>query len=55
MLLCRHQNVGQNRDTKIANGSFGSVSQIFSPDVKNLKIVIYKTIILPVVPYGCET
>jgi hypothetical protein len=28
MLLSRHQNVGQNRDIKIANRSFGNVSQI---------------------------
>jgi hypothetical protein len=28
MLLSRHQNVGQNRDKKIANRSFGNVSQI---------------------------
>jgi hypothetical protein len=27
MLLSRHQNVGQNRDIKIANRSFESVSQ----------------------------
>jgi hypothetical protein len=27
MLLSRHQNVGQNRDIKIANRSFGNVSQ----------------------------
>jgi hypothetical protein len=26
MLLSRHQNVGQNRDIKIANRSFGNVS-----------------------------
>jgi hypothetical protein len=27
MLLSRHQNIGQNRDTKIANRSFENVSQ----------------------------
>jgi hypothetical protein len=27
MLLPRHQNAGQNRDIKIANGSFENVSQ----------------------------
>jgi hypothetical protein len=27
MLLSRHQNVGQSRDTKIANRSFENVSQ----------------------------
>jgi hypothetical protein len=28
MLLCRHQNAGQNRYIKIANGSFENVSQL---------------------------
>jgi hypothetical protein len=91
MLLSRHQNVGQNRDIKIANRSFENVSQfkylgttvtnqnLIQEEVKrrlnsgnacyhsvqnllssrllskNLKIRIYKTIILPVVLYGCET
>jgi hypothetical protein len=27
MLLCRHQNKGKNQDIKIANRSFGNVSQ----------------------------
>jgi hypothetical protein len=91
MLLSRHQNVGQNRDIKIANRSFGNVSQfkylgttvtnqnLIQEEIKgilnsgnacyhsvqsllssrllskNLKIRLYKTIILPVVLYGCET
>jgi hypothetical protein len=91
MLLSRHQNVGQNRDIKIANRSFGNVSQfkylgtIVTNQIemqeeikrrlntgnvchrsvqnlpsscllsKKLKIRIYKTIILPVVLYGCAT
>jgi hypothetical protein len=91
MLLFRHQNVGQNRDIKIANRSFENVSQfkylgktvrnqnLIQEDIKrtlnsgnacyhsvqnllssrllsrNLKIRIYKTIIKPVVLYGCET
>jgi hypothetical protein len=90
MLPSRHQNVGQNRDTKIANRSFENVSQfkylgtvtnqhLIQEEIKrrlnsgkacylsvqsllsslllskNLKIRIYKTIILPVVLYGCET
>jgi hypothetical protein len=91
MLLSRHQNVGQNRDIKIANKSFENVSQfiylgttvanqnLMQEEIKrrlnsgnacyhsvqsllssrllskNLKIRIYKTIILPVVLYGCET
>jgi hypothetical protein len=91
MLLSRHQNVGQNRDLKLANRSFENVSQfkylgttvtnqyliqeesktilntgnacyhsvqnLLSSRLlsKNLKIRIYKTIIFPVVLYGCET
>jgi hypothetical protein len=91
MLLSRHQNVGQNREIKIANKSFENVSQfkylgttvtnqnLIPEEIrrrlnsgnacyhpvqillssrllsKNLKIRIYKTIILPVVLYGCET
>jgi hypothetical protein len=35
--------------------SFGSEPSVFSSAVKNLKIRIYKMIILPVVLYGCET
>jgi hypothetical protein len=85
------QNVGQNRDMKIANRSFETVPQLrylgttvtnqnlIQAEIKrrlnssnacyysvqnllssrflskNLKIRIYKTIILPVVLYGCET
>jgi hypothetical protein len=91
MLLSRQQNVGKNRDMKIANRSFENVSQfkylemtvtnqnLIQEEIKrrlnsdnvcyhsvqnllssqllsrNLKIRIYKTIILPVVLYGCET
>jgi hypothetical protein len=91
MLISRHQNVGRNRDLKIANISFENVSQfkylettvtnqnLIQEEIKrrlnsgntcyhsvqnllssrllskNLKIRIYKTIILPVVLYGCET
>jgi hypothetical protein len=90
VLLSRHQNVGQNRDIKIANRVFEKVSQfkylgttvtnqnLIQEEIerrfnsgnacyhsvqnllsshllsKNLKIGIYKTIILPVVLYGCE-
>jgi hypothetical protein len=90
MLLSRHQNVGQNRNIKIANRSFENVSQfkylwttvtnqnLVQDEIKsrmnsrnscyhsvqnllsshlpskNVKIRIYKTIILPVVLYGCE-
>jgi hypothetical protein len=91
MLLSRQQNVGQNRDIKIANRSFENVSQfkylgttvtilnLIQEEIKrrlnsgnvcyhsvqnllsswllskNLKITICKTIISPVVLYGCET
>jgi hypothetical protein len=91
MLLSRHQNIGQNREIKIANRSFENFSQfkylgttvrnqnLIQEEIKrrlnsgnacyhsvqillssrllsrNLKIRIYKTIILPVVLYGCET
>jgi hypothetical protein len=34
---------------------FGSESFVFSFAVENIKIRIYKTIIMPVVLYGCET
>jgi hypothetical protein len=34
---------------------FVSEPSVFSSAVKSLKIRIYKTIILPVVLYGCET
>jgi hypothetical protein len=90
MLLSGQQNVGQNRDIKIANRLFKNVSQfkylgtaitnqnMIQEEIKrrltsgnacyhsvqnlwssrllpkNLKIRIYKTIILPVVLYGCE-
>jgi len=35
--------------------SFGAESFVFQVAIKNLKIKIYRTIILPVVLYGCET
>jgi hypothetical protein len=34
---------------------FSPETFVFSSAVKNIKIRIYKTIILPVVLYGCET
>jgi hypothetical protein len=91
MLLSHHQNVGQNREIKIANRSFENVSQFkylgttvtnqnFIQEEtkkrlnsgnacyhsvqnllpsrllsKNVKIRIYKTIILSVVVHGCGT
>jgi hypothetical protein len=35
--------------------SFSPKSSVFPSHVKNLKIKIYKTVILPVVLYGCKT
>ena len=35
--------------------SFGAESFVFQFSVKNVKIKIYRTIIGPVVVYGCET
>ena len=42
---------------KAANSCYYSVQTLLSSRIlsKNLKIKIYKTIILPVVLYGCET
>jgi hypothetical protein len=34
---------------------FGPEHFVLSPAVKKVKVRIYKTIILPVVLYGCET
>jgi hypothetical protein len=34
---------------------FSPKSLVFPSHIKNLKIKIYKTVILPVVLYGCET
>jgi hypothetical protein len=35
--------------------SFGAESLVFQVAIKNTKIKIHRTIILPVVLYGCET
>ena len=42
---------------KLGNACYYSVQNLFSSSLvsKNLKIKIYRTIILPVVVYGCET
>ena len=42
---------------KSGNACYHSVQNLFSSTVlsKNLKIIIYRTIIMPVVLYGCET
>jgi len=45
------------RDNKVLNKMHYSVQNILSSSLlpKNLKIKIYRIIILPVVLYGCET
>jgi hypothetical protein len=53
MLMSRSQKVGQKRSIKIANRSFEDVSSRLLS--RNVKVKIYKTIILPVVLCGCET
>jgi sorting nexin-29 len=91
MSMSRHQNAGQNHDTKLANTSFENVAQfrylgttvtnqnLIQEEIrrrlnsgnacyhsvqnllssrllsKNTKTGIYKTVILRVVLYGCET
>jgi len=42
---------------KLGNACYHSVQNLLSSNllIKNLKIEIYRTIILPVVLYGCET
>ena len=42
---------------KLGNACYYSVQNLFSSSLlsKNVKIKIYRTIILPVVLYGCET
>ena len=42
---------------KLGNACYHSVQNLLSSSLlsKNLKIMIYRTIILPVVLYGCET
>ena len=45
------------RRINMGNGCYYSLDKIFSPRLlsKKLKINTYKTVILPVVFYGCET
>ena len=46
-----------NSRLKLGNACYHSVQNLLSSRLlsKNLKIKIYRTIILPVVSYGCET
>jgi len=47
----------RSRSTKLGNACYHSMQNLLSSRLlsKNLKIKIYRTIILPVVLYGCET
>jgi hypothetical protein len=65
MLLSCHQNAGQNQDLirqeirkrlNSGNACYHLVLNLLSSWVqsKNVKIIIFKTIILPVVLYGCK-
>jgi hypothetical protein len=46
-----------NKRLNSGNACYRSVQNLLSPRLlsKNLKIIIYKTIILPVILHGCET
>ncbi|KAJ4430005.1 hypothetical protein ANN_22213 [Periplaneta americana] len=55
-------NINDNREEikrriNMGNACYYSVEKLLSSSLlsKNLKVRIYKTVILPVVPYGCET
>jgi len=56
---CRIQTVDLERESRLKSGSacYHSVQILLSSRLlsKNLEIKIYRTIILPVVLYGCET
>ncbi|KAJ4431708.1 hypothetical protein ANN_20310 [Periplaneta americana] len=59
MIMSRDQNIVRNGNIKILNLSFEDVEKFkylgATSAIKNLKVRIYKTVILPVVLYGCET
>ncbi|KAJ4442904.1 hypothetical protein ANN_04498 [Periplaneta americana] len=59
MIMSRDQNIVRNGNIKIGDLSFEEVEKFkylgATSAVKNLKVRIYKTVILPVVLYGCET
>ncbi|KAJ4443290.1 hypothetical protein ANN_04958 [Periplaneta americana] len=59
MIMSRDQNILRNRNIKIGDLSIEGVEKFkylgATSAVKNLKVRIYKTVILPVVLYGCET
>ena len=51
ILLCS----GSQPEVRQCSLSFGAEYFVFQRDIQNLKIKIHRTIILPVVLYGCET
>ncbi|KAJ4441837.1 hypothetical protein ANN_11696, partial [Periplaneta americana] len=59
MIMSCDENIVRNGNTQIGNLSFEEVEKFkylgATSAVKNLKVRIYKTVILPVVLYGCET
>ena len=54
---CIIQVIGYSSRLKLGNASYHSVQNLLSSSLlsKNLQIKIYRTIIFPVVLYGCET
>ncbi|KAJ4427815.1 hypothetical protein ANN_25504 [Periplaneta americana] len=59
MIMSRDQNIVRNGNIKIGDLSFEEVEKFkylgATSACKNLKVRIYKTVILPVLLYGCET
>ncbi|KAJ4426792.1 hypothetical protein ANN_26591 [Periplaneta americana] len=59
MIMSRDQNIVRNGTIKVGDLSFEEVEKFTylgaTSSVKNLKVRIYQTVILPVVLYGCET
>jgi hypothetical protein len=55
LLVCMY--VTQNNKQLLQNACYRSVQSLLSSRLlsRNVKVKIYKTIILPVVLYGCET
>jgi len=54
---CKLNEIKTKSRLRLGNACYHSVQNLFSSRLlpKNLKIKIYRTIILPVVLYGCET
>ena len=57
--LTNQNSIAEEIKSRLRSGSayYHSVQNLLSPRLlsKNLKIKVYRTIILPVVLYGCET